>query len=162
MPYFVVEFLRLASSILQQTNSVWLKRYIVAIFSENKFSFNSSLDVCGSDGPRPMRQQLIKLAERADFRRNAGQPVPDPGGVAPVRQEVQPVALHQVGAGVPARRHQRQVVPYRRGQRAVPAQQHGVCAQEGGQVGAVLTHHLCIQTRHATVLPGKSHGKTIR
>ncbi len=116
--------------------------------------------MCGANGPGPVRQQLIELAERADFRRNAGQPVPDPGGVAAVRQEVQPVALHQVGAGVPARRHQRQVVPHRRGQRTVAAQQHGVRAKEGGQVGAVLAHHLCTQTRPATV-QGKSQGKIL-
>ncbi len=103
-----------------------------------------------------MRQQLIKLAERADFRRNAGQPVPDPGGVAAVRQEVQPVALYQVGAGVPARRHQRQVVPYRRGQRPVAAQQHGVRAQEGGQVGAVLAHHLHTDKPCYSITGGKA------
>ncbi len=51
-PYFVAEFFRRqqkrpTSNIMQQTNSFWLNkyRYTAAIFSENKFSFNSSLDV---------------------------------------------------------------------------------------------------------------------
>ena len=102
------------------------------------------LNVGRRDGPGPVGQQLVQLAQGADFGRHGRQTVADPGGVAAVSQEVQAVAVHKVSAGMAAGGHEGQVVAHRGGQRAVTAEQHGVGAQKGGEVGTVLTHHLNI------------------